>query len=271
MSLKLSPGSYVNIPLEITTSWGLKPLESMVYGIIYGFSQNGQGEFWGSIDYLCEATNSNRSAIIRTLNNLSEKGLIQSRGTSPYRTNVYTVTVKSKQVNFDASGLTVTEKSVSNTGKIQDTCLGKSNPDSMKIQDNNILNNSVKEEDEEQNSYLQEVERKNKISSIIKHYNQICNTRYSYNSKNLNELLKKLLLKYSVEDINKVIEFKYNDLVAKPTRFKNGKMSVDYMVPGFIFEPNKFEEFYNKLFMIESSESTNNKNVIEEELDDECF
>jgi predicted transcriptional regulator len=50
--------------------------ELLVYAIIYGFSQDGESEFNGSLKYLSEMTNSNKSTMSRTIEKLIDKGLI---------------------------------------------------------------------------------------------------------------------------------------------------------------------------------------------------
>lgn len=58
--------------------------ELLVYAIIYGFSQDGETEFNGSLSYMAEMTNSTKRTIINTLNTLEEKGLIRKK---QYKTN----------------------------------------------------------------------------------------------------------------------------------------------------------------------------------------
>ncbi|MGN0787093.1 MAG: helix-turn-helix domain-containing protein [Christensenellales bacterium] len=58
------------------TDLDLKGNELLVYSVIYGFSQDGAGEFNGSIDYLRRWTNSTKKTVISALNSLQEKGLI---------------------------------------------------------------------------------------------------------------------------------------------------------------------------------------------------
>lgn len=55
---------------------GLKGTALQIFAIIYGFSQDGEGEFKGSLKYLCDFTGASRSTVIRALNDLAERGLI---------------------------------------------------------------------------------------------------------------------------------------------------------------------------------------------------
>lgn len=61
------------------TKLNLKSTELLVYAIIYGFSQDGQGECWASLDYFLLWTGASRASVIRAINSLEEKGLIKRR------------------------------------------------------------------------------------------------------------------------------------------------------------------------------------------------
>lgn len=55
---------------------GLSGSELSIYAIIYGFSQDNNSVFSGSIAYLSEWLNTSRSTVIRALKSLTEKGYI---------------------------------------------------------------------------------------------------------------------------------------------------------------------------------------------------
>lgn len=63
------------------TDLDLKGNELLVYSVIYGFSQDGAGEFSGSIEYLQKWTNATKKTVISSLNSLQEKGLISKSAT----------------------------------------------------------------------------------------------------------------------------------------------------------------------------------------------
>lgn len=54
----------------------LKGAALQVFAIIYGFSQDGEGSFTGSLQYLCDFTNSSKNTIIKALKELVEKEYI---------------------------------------------------------------------------------------------------------------------------------------------------------------------------------------------------
>lgn len=50
----ISDGNYITIQSWMRTDLKLSGNELIVYAIIYGFSQNKQGEFTGSVQYLAD-------------------------------------------------------------------------------------------------------------------------------------------------------------------------------------------------------------------------
>lgn len=61
---------------EEMRSLGLSGNDLMVFALIYGFSQNGQGCFYGSISYICETCGISKSTTLRILQDLTQKGFI---------------------------------------------------------------------------------------------------------------------------------------------------------------------------------------------------
>lgn len=72
-------GGFLVIQKWMLTDLKLKSTELLVYAIIYGFSQDGQGECWASLDYFLLWTGASRASVIRAINSLEEKGLIKRR------------------------------------------------------------------------------------------------------------------------------------------------------------------------------------------------
>lgn len=55
---------------------GLSGNDLMVFALIYGFSQDGQGCFYGSLNYICETCGISRRTAIYILNDLVERGFL---------------------------------------------------------------------------------------------------------------------------------------------------------------------------------------------------
>lgn len=77
----ISDGTYITIQGWMRTDLKLSGNELIVYAIIYGFSQNKQGEFTGSAQYLADWTGCSRRHIMRILNKLVEEGTISKTET----------------------------------------------------------------------------------------------------------------------------------------------------------------------------------------------
>lgn len=55
----------------------LKGVALQVFSIIYGFSQDGEGSFTGSLQYLCDFTGASKNTILKALKELVEKNYIR--------------------------------------------------------------------------------------------------------------------------------------------------------------------------------------------------
>lgn len=73
---KVKEENYISISGWMVTRLGLKGNELLVYAIIYGFSQEDETKFTGSLQYLADWTNSTKQSCIKCLKSLAEKGYI---------------------------------------------------------------------------------------------------------------------------------------------------------------------------------------------------
>lgn len=72
----ISDGNYITIQGWMRTDLKLSGNELIVYAVIYGFSQNKQGEFTGSAQYLADWTGCSRRHIMRILSKLVEEKFV---------------------------------------------------------------------------------------------------------------------------------------------------------------------------------------------------
>lgn len=72
---------YLNIQGWMVTDLRLKGNDLFLFALIYGFCQNREAAFTGSLDYLCQWTNASERTVQNTINRLVNAGLIikQSR------------------------------------------------------------------------------------------------------------------------------------------------------------------------------------------------
>lgn len=86
---------FINIQ-EWMINLELKGNELILFALIYGFSQDGESEFAGSLDYMCKWTNSTKPGVLKSLKSLLDKGLITKR---KVLNKVYYATKFNEEVN----------------------------------------------------------------------------------------------------------------------------------------------------------------------------
>lgn len=93
--------SFITIQAFMVNDLHLKGNELLIYAIIHGFSQDGESEFTGSLQYLADWCNTSKQTIITALQSLCEKQLIIKN--VEFKNNVKFCTYKSSGVfkNFD--------------------------------------------------------------------------------------------------------------------------------------------------------------------------
>lgn len=69
--------NYFTVHGWMITRLKLKGTALTVYAVLYGFSQDGESEFRGSLDYIAEFAGISRPTVKRTLRELAEQGLIK--------------------------------------------------------------------------------------------------------------------------------------------------------------------------------------------------
>ena len=167
----------------VTSGWminrlGLSGRELQVYAIIYGFTQDGETEFNGSINYISEWLNCTRKTVIETLKSLIEKGYITKKQTTVngVKVNYYkTVLPIPTSVENTLSSVETTPPQYKNytTGSIETTP-----PPSVKITPNN--NSTYKDINNNKDISLKPLEEKPPDKTIIPYekirnlYNETC-------------------------------------------------------------------------------------------------
>lgn len=77
--------NYITIQGWMINELNLKGNELLLYAIIYGFSQDGDSEYFGSQRYIAKAMKISLQTANKIINNLLDKGLIEKIGESHYR------------------------------------------------------------------------------------------------------------------------------------------------------------------------------------------
>lgn len=73
---RITDKNYINILGFMRTQLDLKGNELLIYAIIYGFSQDGENKYKGSLSYLAELSGASQKTVITTLQRLCERQLL---------------------------------------------------------------------------------------------------------------------------------------------------------------------------------------------------
>ncbi len=109
---KVKDGNYVVIQSFMVNELQLKGTELLVYAIIYGFSQDSDNKFTGSLQYICDWTNCTKQGIIKVLKSLVDKQLIAKN--EVYQNNIRFVEYYVTKFNGIKQSLTGIKQSLTN-------------------------------------------------------------------------------------------------------------------------------------------------------------
>ncbi len=93
--------SFITIQAFMVNDLQLKGNELLIYAIIHGFSQDGQSEFTGSLQYLADWTNSTKQGVMKALKSLMEKQLILKNETFQNNLKFCTYKVTGYETKFN--------------------------------------------------------------------------------------------------------------------------------------------------------------------------
>lgn len=205
--------NYYQIQGWMINRLGLKGITLSVYAIIYGFSQDGENEFTGSLQYLCDFTGgTSKPTIIKALKELVENDLLLRREEviNGVQFNRYKANLPLLK-NFNGGSKEIL------TGEVKNL-----NGGSKETLPNNTNNNLSKSKD---------------IDNIIAHLNKRAGMNYRSSSKATQAHIKARLSEgFTVEDFYTVID-------KKCAEWKGGEFE-KYLRPETLFG-SKFENYLN--------------------------
>lgn len=204
----------------------LKGTTLNVFAIIYGFTQDGESEFKGSRQYLCDFTGATKPTIDKALQDLCDQEFIIKITTvingvtfNKYKANLSVI----KNFTGDKETLSGSQETLSGVVKKLEGGSQETLPDN--------INNNKPDID------------KNIIESmscdLLNYLNEKAGTHYKPVESNL-KFIKKLILKnYSAAEIKTAIDKKVKE-------WKGTKMQM-YLRPETLFNETKFENYLNGL------------------------
>lgn len=243
--------SYIVIPGWVINKYNLKGNSLLIYSIIYGFCQDRESCFHGSLNYLAEWTQSTRQSIIGVLKDLVNMGLIRKE--EGYPNNKYYIIFdepeQSKDILHDSKESLHQCKETLHDSKesLHDSKDSlHNNIDNNKeyiidnTKDNNtnppkgVLVNNKYTDRYTLNKYITET-----ISNVVSYMNKVCGTSYKPTSGITQRCIRARLNEgFTEADLKKVIDIKYRDWGLNPKKFSNGQMSNTYLRPQTLFGTN---------------------------------
>lgn len=212
---KIKDENYYQIQGWMINRLGLKGVALSVYAIIYGFSQDGENEYTGSLQYLCDFCGGvSKPTIINALKTLVEANYI-------YRREEF---INSVQFNRYKVNLPLLKKFNGGSKETEAEAVKDFNGGSKETLPNNEFNNKS-------------LDNKEIYTSIIARLNEQAETAYRANSKATKSHINARLAEgYTVEDFYTVIE-------KKCTEWRGTDME-KYLRPETLFG-SKFENYLN--------------------------
>lgn len=215
MPSKIQDNNYFQISGWMLNRLKLKGTDLQIYAIIYGFSQDGESEFTGSLQYLCDFTGTSRPTVIKALKSLVEKefiiktenninGVIFNR----YKANLQVV---KKLYGGGKEILPEGSKETLQGG-------GKETLPNNKVLDNKYNNNNI-------------------YNVVLQYLNEKANTKFRSNSKTTQSHINARIAEgFSIDDFKVVIDKKCSEWLG--TEFEQ------YLRPQTLFG-TKFESYLN--------------------------
>ena len=250
----LKDGNYLNVQAWMITKLNLKGIKLLVYAIIYGFCQDGDNCYHGSLQYLQDWTSSTKQCIIKILKELINDGYIVKEESFP--NNKYFISKNYlENIHIGKQSLPDGKDSLPN---------GKQN---LPNEGNLFLPNNKYIDNKENNKYNKNKEYRENAEIVIKYLNDICHTRFKITNSNIKNIQARLKEGYTVDELKRVVDSKFNEWGLSPVKFSNGKMSNCYLRPQTLFSGNfdsYLQESYTKISSgsvksIERSEERSNK------------
>lgn len=190
----MKQSDYILIQAPMVTDLGLSGNRLIIYALIHGYCKDGEHEFSGSLNYICEWTNLTRNTVIATLKSLVDDKLLNKR---EYTAN---------NVKFCAYSL-----GSAKIAPVVQTTINFDQGGSAKIAPNNTTNNNTKEEKE----YKEKVDEF--VDRIYAMYPSTCPVRHTRLGKSHadKKKIKNLLKQYSREEIEKVVKQEVSEKYGK--------------------------------------------------------
>lgn len=264
---------YICIQEFMVRDLGLKGNELIVYALLYGFTQDGEQYFSGSLNYIANWINASKSTAQSVIKSLLGKGCLVKRDNfvnnvkfCEYRTAIPEDAGDEKPDTVPDSGMGCTENRY---GGVPDSGMGRTENQYGGVPDSGTNNNIYNTNNNlDNNKYIlsgtpdgtsgsapgsmpekphkpktkktKDKTHPEEVRQIIDYFNRVCGTDYKYQSRATAVMVNARLNDgFTVEDFCKVIDTKYAEWVNNPDMCK-------YIRPQTLFRPSHFENYLNQ-------------------------
>ena len=239
----MKANNYITIQGWMITELGLKGNDLITYALIFGFSQDGDSKFTGSMKYLTSTLGCTKNTARGILKRLIESGLIEK------------IDLEINGVTFHHYKSTPAGGSEIDPGGQKLTRGGSKIDPGVGQKLTPIINNNNKE-DNKQGFPEKKSETRQRLLDIfneMKGGDKPC--RYKMTAKTERQMNGLMKSGYSVEDFRRVVRIALND----EYHIENG---LKYITPEFVTRPDIFERYLNAPIGKNQSASKAFKNVI---------
>ena len=239
---KIKNENHIIIQGWMVNELNLKGNELLIYSIIYGFSQDGQSKFTGSLQYLADWTNSTKQGCLKNLKNLLQNELILKEEHEINNIKYCTYSVNIEKVNIIKHSLIPIKQSLINNidNNIDNSKLDKSNLEDNVEKDNLDIAVNIDKYAEVIIEKTNDKLLKENTKCIIDYLNESIGTNYRYDTKGTINLIKARFKEgYKLDDFYDVIDKKVKE-------WYNTEMQ-QYLRPSTLFG-NKFEGYLNQTY-----------------------
>lgn len=181
--------NYITVQGWMVNELHLSGNELLLYALIFGFSQDGESEYYGSQSYMAESLGLTRESVLRTIKRLEDKGLIK------------------KSANGDLFKSKLKYQAIIKCDETSHEDVTKHHNISDETSHNNIVDTIDDNKEEDKSSKKVEIDEF--IEKIYNMYPSKCPKRNASLNKGSKDKIriKKLLKQYSMEDIEKVVRY----------------------------------------------------------------
>lgn len=216
MPSKIQDNNYFQISGWMLNRLKLKGTDLQIYAIIYGFSQDCESEFTGSLQYLCDFTGTSRTTVIKALKSLVEKEFIIKT-----ENNINGVIFNRYKANLQVVKKLYGGSKETLQGGSKETLHGGSKET---LHNNKYINNK-------------DIDNKYIYSDVLGYLNEKAKTNYRISSKEAQKHINARLSEgFTVEDFKTVIDKKCAEWI--------GTDYEQYLRPQTLFG-TKFESYLN--------------------------